>query len=380
MTAADIIEFLEIRTGDAFDVAPDDAIALFRAKGLKPSFSYADLMGKAHMQSFTVAKMMDVDMLGQVRTSLESAMANGTTFREWSDGLLPMLQGSGWWGRKEVVDPLTGQTIVAQLGSPHRLETIFRTNMQTAYAQQQWEMVESQKDVAPYLMYDALDDFRTRPSHKARDGTILPVDHPWWDAGNYPPCSYNCRCGVIQLSRDELQALGKLPNTKPPDLGEYEWTNPRTGEKQSFPEGVDPGFDFNAGKIGIQQKLDKLLAEKIQMLPPDMQQAVNKSMEDGNAARDAYNAAIARAMKPESRKEKKEAAKTAAIIGAAAVAEGNISASNVLIAIERGDGEYKMSTLRLAYRELKDNAAFLALQPIDQLGAVYQRAKELAEG
>jgi SPP1 gp7 family putative phage head morphogenesis protein len=376
---ASILNFFDIQTGDAFDIAPDDAISLFKAKGLKPTFSYADMLGKAHVQSFTVAKMMDVDLLGQVRTSMESSLANGTPFKEWSDGLIPMLQGAGWWGRKEVIDPLTGQTVIAQLGSPHRLETIFRTNMQTAYAQQQWEMIDSQKDVAPYLLYDAVDDHRTRPSHKARDNTILPVDHPWWDK-NTPPLGYGCRCGVIQLSKDELDALGKLPNTKPPALGDYEWTNPRTGQKVTLQEGIDPGFDFNPGKTGIQQKLENLLAEKIQMLPPDMQKAANNSLEDGNAAQNAYNAAITKAMNKPTRTERKASAAAAATIAAASVAEGNIAAEKVLSAIEKGRGEFSMSILRIALRELEQTEEFRAMQPIDRLGAVYQRAKELAAG
>ncbi len=277
LTLADIIDFLQVEAGDSFDVPPDAAIETYAAKGLKPTFSYAEMLGEAHSQAFTVAKMMDVDMLGQVRTSLEAAMANGQSYKEWADELMPMLQASGWWGKQKVLDPVTGKIVDAQLGSPHRLETIFRTNMQAAYAEQQWAMIEGQKDVAPYLMYDAVDDFRTRPSHKSRDNTILPVDDPWWDK-NTPPLGYACRCGIIQVSQDELEALGKLPNTKPPALGTYEWKNPRTGHTHTFPEGIDPGFDYNVGKRGLENKLERLLQEKIGTLPPDMQKAAREAL------------------------------------------------------------------------------------------------------
>jgi len=36
---ATLLEFFDGPTGDAFDIAPDDAIALFKAKKLKPTFS-----------------------------------------------------------------------------------------------------------------------------------------------------------------------------------------------------------------------------------------------------------------------------------------------------------------------------------------------------
>ena len=37
--AATILDFFEVPSGDAFDVAPEKAIAYFQAKGLKPTFS-----------------------------------------------------------------------------------------------------------------------------------------------------------------------------------------------------------------------------------------------------------------------------------------------------------------------------------------------------
>lgn len=185
-----VIEFLEVPTGDLFDVKPEQAIEYFKSKGLKPSFSYADMMDEAHDSAFTVAKMMDVDMLGQIRASLDLAMANGQTFKEWSDTITPVLQSGGWWGRKKVVDPLSGQEVVAQLGSPWRLETIFRTNMQTAYAAGAWQEINAQKEIAPYLMYDAVDDLRTRPLHASWDQKVLQVTSPWWQT-HYPPNGYN---------------------------------------------------------------------------------------------------------------------------------------------------------------------------------------------
>lgn len=78
----------------------------------------------AHAKAFAVAKVARLDILQDIRNAVDRALADGTTF-DIRDNLTPLLKAKGWWGR----DPVTG----AQMGSPHRLETIYRTNLQTAY-------------------------------------------------------------------------------------------------------------------------------------------------------------------------------------------------------------------------------------------------------
>ena len=185
-----VIDFFEVPAGGLFDVRPERALAYFQAKGLRPTFSYADMLGAAHDQAFTVAKLMDVDLLAQVRDSLTSALAAGTPLKEWSKQLRPQLEAAGWWGRQTVIDPVTNKAVKSQLGSPWRLDTIFRTNMQTAYAAQAWQEIEEQADLAPYLIYDAVDDLRTREAHRQWDRRTLPVTDPWWRT-HYPPNGYN---------------------------------------------------------------------------------------------------------------------------------------------------------------------------------------------
>lgn len=270
--AEGVVNFLDITTGDAFNVPFDEAIAYFKNKGLATSFSYTDMIGRAHDQAFTVAKMLDVDLLKQVRDSLESALANGQSFNEWKKGIVPIMKSAGWWGRQFVDDPETGGTTLAQLGSAWRLDTIFRTNMQTAYAAGQWQKIWEQSEIAPYLMYDAIDDLRTRAAHREWDKTILPFSSPWWKT-HYPPNGWNCRCGVIQLDESELRAMGMKPSASPPDDGTYAWENSRTGERFKIPNGIDPGFNRNVGDVMFAE-LRKLLEEKVANLPASMQVAI----------------------------------------------------------------------------------------------------------
>jgi len=374
---ASIIEFLEIPTADAFNVPPAQAINYFKAKGLKPSFSYADMMDEAHDHAFTVAKMMDVDLLGQVRASLDAAMANGTSFKVWADQITPILQSGGWWGRKEVLDPLTGQTIVAQLGSPWRLETIFRTNMQTAYAAGAWQEIVANADTAPLLMYDAVDDDRTRPLHASWDQRVAPVTSNWW-LTHYPPNGYNCRCGVIQLSREEAEALGLQVSIDPPSDGNVEWTNPRTGETLMIPKGIDPGFAHNAGESWA-WKQKQILKEKVEQLPPDMRAAAAKAKK----RKDAELADSANAAAKAAQAEAAAAQAKAALARAQAVAaekSTQLAAQQQIDAIAKGSkdalgvgAQYKVKALA----ELKKSGEWLEAKPTDKLASINTKAAEL---
>lgn len=261
-----ILNFLELN--NPFDLAPASAVEAFRAKGLRPTFSYGEMIAEEHSLAFTVAKMMDVDLLKDVQDSLDQALALGVPFKQWADSIMPTLQEKGWWGRQAVKDPISGETIVTELGSPHRLNTIFRTNMASSYAAGQWEQMDAQKAYAPYLMYDAVDDFRVRPLHKAWDGKVLPFDSGFWKT-HYPPNGWNCRCSVIQLDDSDLEMMNLEIAQEPKEMTES-WTNSRTGKTQKIPKGIDPGFQYNAG-VERKKELDRLLAEKVASLPPSAQ-------------------------------------------------------------------------------------------------------------
>lgn len=264
-----ILDFYDLVPASGFDVPSQEAIDRFTAKGLKPSFSWMDVSAEEHKAAFTIAKMMDVDLLADVKKSLDDAISNGVVFKDWAQQIIPTLQAKGWWGKQFMTDPLTGETVQAQLGSPARLQTIFRTNMASAYAAGHWDQIEEQAEDAPFLLYDAIDDYRTRPEHKAWDGKVLPVTDKFWKT-HTPPCGWNCRCSVIQLDQSDLEQLGMQPS-KSPRTEFNNWTNPRTGKTEKVPAGVDPGFG-QAAEDRV-SRLQKLLKEKARDLPPVYAQA-----------------------------------------------------------------------------------------------------------
>lgn len=225
---------------------PAEAVRHFESKGYQVGFAWQDVWQQEHARAFTVAKAMRLDILQDVRTAVDAAIRNGTTFAQFQKELTPILQQKGWWGRQMMTDPLTGEERLVQLGSPRRLRTIFDVNMRTSYAAGRWERIQRVKARRPWLRYSAVLDSRTRPQHRAWHGTVLAVDDPWWETHS-PPNGWSCRCNVQQLSDRDLKRFGFTPSTPPP-VETRPWTNRRTGETIQVPRGIDPGFGYNVGE------------------------------------------------------------------------------------------------------------------------------------
>jgi uncharacterized protein with gpF-like domain len=115
------------------NLPPVEALAYFRRKGLRVGFAWQDVWQRDHARAFTVAKAMSTDLLEDIRAAVDEAIAGGQTLAQFREGLTPLLQARGWWGRKDMIDPATGERRNVQLGSPRRLRTIFNVNMRMAY-------------------------------------------------------------------------------------------------------------------------------------------------------------------------------------------------------------------------------------------------------
>lgn len=226
---------------------PREAIEYFRGKGLQETFAWQDMWEEEHARAFTVAKAMRRDILVDIRDALDKAISEGRTFDQFKADLRPLLEEKGWWGKKPMVDPLTGKEREVQLGSARRLRTIFDVNLRSAYQAGRWQRIQASKSELPFLRYVAVQDSRTRPEHRAWHGTVLPVDDAWWDS-HYPPCGFRCRCTVLQFNKRTLDRRGWPITEEPVKFPPQTYVNPRTGEATVQERGIDPGFNYNVGK------------------------------------------------------------------------------------------------------------------------------------
>lgn len=188
-------------------------------KVVLPDVYYGKTAGNAKVQSISIAGLTQLEHVKFVIDQVRSTLAKGGTFQDFQKAV-------------------KANTLGIDLPK-HRLDNIFRTNIQSAYAGGKYQQIQSNKALRPYQMYDAVNDSRTRPTHLAMDNTILPVDHPWWQ-GHTPPCGYRCRCTVIALTTKQAQARGISSN--PPDV-----------------EADDEGF----GNVPTQAAKDKETARQI---------------------------------------------------------------------------------------------------------------------
>jgi SPP1 gp7 family putative phage head morphogenesis protein len=98
-----------------------------------------------------------------------------------------------------------------------RMELIFRNAVQTNYGIGRTVQQRENAAARGYLMWDAINDSRTRPAHRAMDNHIAPIDDPIWKVW-HPPAGHNCRCSRIALTESQARARGypkAAPNVQP---------------------------------------------------------------------------------------------------------------------------------------------------------------------
>lgn len=206
--------------------SPKEAIEYWKTRIPISNKEITTLTNEARERAFYVAGLAKLDQVNLVHNALLEALENGTTLETFKTEIAEVIKRQGWDKR--------------------RIETIFQTNMQTAYQAGRWKAIQSTKKYLPYLQYSSVLDSRTRPAHSVLHGIVFPVDHPFWDS-HYPPNGFNCRCTALALSEYQVEKEGLEVQKEVPRSFEYE--DPKTGITQRIvnPQ-PDPGFRTNAGK------------------------------------------------------------------------------------------------------------------------------------
>ena len=159
----------------------------------------------ARLRAFRVAGITSVNLITEVHQAIDDAIANGETLDEF---------------KKRV-----GAKLAEAWGAPNarRVETIFRTNVQSAYnAGRYAEMTRpAVLAVRPFWKFVAILDERTTGTCSPLNGTIVRHDDAFWRT-HFPPLHFNCRSTVVSLSRGEAERAGgakKPPDAKAPAEG-----------------------------------------------------------------------------------------------------------------------------------------------------------------
>lgn len=232
-----------------FKTAPKEVIDYFDRRPSVPTFDWRDIAAHEHALAHTVAKTAGFEILGDLRKAIRKAVVDRMPFDQFRAELEPLLKQKGWWGLKRRIDPATKQPVLAQLGSPRRLQIIHWANVHSAHAAGEWARVQQNREFLPWLTYVASVSERKRPLHMSWVGTTLRIDDPWWRT-HYPPNGWNCKCSVRQIGDREAGRLHQeFGRDKAPPLDERDWLNRRTGETEKIPAGIDPGWQNNPGML-----------------------------------------------------------------------------------------------------------------------------------
>lgn len=278
---------------------PEKAVDYLNQKGFKVTSDWREMLEDAHAKAFTVAKMTNVQLLKDTKETLQTAVKEGWSGQRTQRELKNMFQAKGWWGKKEITDPKTGDTKEIQLGSPRRVRTIYRQNIQSAYnAGRYLEQLED-VDFAPYLQYMAILDERTRPEHRALHEKTFKYDDPFWSSF-YPPNGWGCRCFVRNLTDNQVEQKnitveksGKNLHTKDVvvnnDTGETKEvsvfdTTDITGKKISVQ--TDAGWSRNPGKAAWD--IDAIAYDAVKDMPQGLKDKFISDMAQNIHKENAY--------------------------------------------------------------------------------------------
>ncbi len=213
----------------------EEAVEFLRTKlAMKPA-EFARLRRAARIHAFTISGIAALDILKDILDAITRSIETGGTIQEFRQEANQHLERRGWQGL-----------------TPYRLDNIYRTNIQTAFQVGRWRQLTDPDVVAgrPILIYDAVNDRRTRPSHRALDGVARPHDDPFWNTW-YPPNGYRCRCSVRSASRREVERDGIKVESGRPSLIRQIPNGP------AVPVAPDPGFDRNPAKQAWEPDLTK---------------------------------------------------------------------------------------------------------------------------
>lgn len=148
----------------------------------------------------TAGRLVDVwhtQFVKKVYGSLFDAMASGTTLSDWIPEAQALLDQ---FGADDGVRIFSGEK-----WSPSYADLVFRNAHSAAMAGGRYAEMFSREWIrtAPFWLYDAVDDKRTRKAHEALDGLVFRKDDVT-ARRLLPPSDHRCRCLALEYTQRDV--------------------------------------------------------------------------------------------------------------------------------------------------------------------------------
>jgi len=213
-----------------------EQIRFFRDKVKLPTETWTDIWEGMHSRAFVVAGAMQEGLLEDLYGAVDRAIAAGGTIEQFRTDFDGIIEKHGWTYKG---------------GRNWRTRVIYETNLRQSYnAGREAQMNDpALRRRRPYGLYRHGRSETPRPEHLAWDGTVLPLDDPWWET-HTPQNGWGCKCRKLSVSDADVKRLGLVVANRAPQVRWREVTvgaqgpTPRTVR---VPEGIDPGFAYNPG-------------------------------------------------------------------------------------------------------------------------------------
>ncbi|SDA18147.1 Phage Mu protein F like protein [Pseudomonas sp. NFPP10] len=226
-----------------------EQIDYFRGKTDIPSRTWTDIYQVEHDWAFVVAGTTKRSLLSDMRGAVEKAITTGLTLEQFRKDFDQIVSKHGW--------QYNG-------GLGWRSRVIYETNLRQSYnAGREAQMADPElRKRRPFAVYRHGDSAHPRPQHLAWDGTVLPLDDPWW-ATHSPQNGWGCKCKKYMLSQRDVDRQGLKVGPAP--VVEYEnrtigINSPNGPRVVRVPKGIDPGFDFAPGQSRLNAGVPPLQA------------------------------------------------------------------------------------------------------------------------
>jgi len=191
------------------DLAPREGLEKLGKKAVVSKAEFTRMAARERMRSWTIAGVVENDLLNTSRSLLVRGIDEGWTLPEYAKAFRDA--NVQYTGTDYGVAAKKGEAI-----KPWHLETIIRTNFSTVYNDSRWVMMNHPDviEFVPAYQYSAILDTRTRPSHAAMDGKIYPRDDPIWLRWKLP-AGYSCRCYLVPVTSNHPFTVSKPTNLQP---------------------------------------------------------------------------------------------------------------------------------------------------------------------
>lgn len=185
-----------------------EAVDYFKQKINLPTKRWNDLKGAMHTRAFTIAGAMRADILLDFRNAVDKAIEKGESLQDFRNRFYQI--ASKW----RESDPSFDEKMKKPKYGAWRSKVIYQTNLLTAAAAAQERQAREMPEVFTHAKYVCMMLPGSREEHKQWNGTVLPVNDPWWEKHS-PPNGFGCMCYKDFISKYEIKA-GLEKETKAP--------------------------------------------------------------------------------------------------------------------------------------------------------------------